>query len=79
MRTVLCSRVTGSIPFAQQFIHYMSKQDIVDYTVHWAQAVLEVHDASWYWLGEAGDALDPSCSPKDGEIHMNCIIEKRNV
>jgi hypothetical protein len=54
MRSVLCSRVTRSIPFVQQFIHYMSKQDIVDYTVHSGQAVLEVHDASGYWWGEGG-------------------------
>jgi hypothetical protein len=45
-RPVLCSRVTRSIPFVQQFIHYMSKQDIVDYTAHSAQAV---HDALRYW------------------------------
>jgi hypothetical protein len=46
VRAVLCSRVTQNIPFVQQFIHYMSKQDIVDYTVYSAQAMLEVHDAS---------------------------------
>jgi hypothetical protein len=55
----------------------MSEQDIVDYTVHSAQALLEVHDALRYLWGEY--ALDPSCSLKDGEIHMRCMIEKRNV
>jgi len=49
----------------------MIKQDIVDCTVHSAQAVLEVHDSSRFWCGGGGCALDPSRSLKDGKMDMS--------
>jgi hypothetical protein len=29
--------------------------------------------------GGRGYVLDPSCNPKDGDIHINCLIEKRDI